>query len=129
MKETIYFLIGVCLLNMSVEDCYTEDPGSVKVCEDKKRSGFKCCYVEYRTNKVAEYNKLCVEVNNSLIKDGLHEKTIKDIESGNFTSAGWSDEIMEKFRDYASIDKFDCKGNYISKILFMLSSLLIILLI
>ena len=81
-----------------------------------------------RTNKVAEYNKLCVEVNNSLIKDGLHEKNIKDIESGNFTSAGWSDEIMEKFRDYASIDKFDCKGNYIS-ILLLLSSLLIILLI
>ena len=128
MKEAIYFLICVCLLNISVEDCYTEDPGSVNVCESKKRSGFKCCYVEYRTNKVAEYNKLCVEVNNSLIKDGLHEKTIKDIESGNFTSAGWSDEIMEKFRDYASIDKFDCKGNYISKLL-LFSSLLIIFLI
>ena len=129
MKEIIYFLVCISLINISIEDCYTENPGSVSVCESKKRSGYKCCYVEYRTNKVAEYNKLCVEVENSQIKDGMHEATMKEIEGGNFTGSGWNETIMEKFRDYASIDNFDCKANYISKLLFRFSFLLIILLI
>ena len=128
MKATIYFLICICLINLSLEDCFTENPSAVSECESKKRSGYKCCYVEYRTNLVAEYKSVCVEVNNSLIKDGLHEQTIKNIESGNFTSSGWDETVLAKFRDYASIDKFDCKGNYISK-LFIFSCFLILLLL
>ena len=32
----------------------------------------------------------------------------------NYTGSGWSEEIMNNFRDYASISQFDCKGNRLS---------------
>ena len=121
MKAMIYFLISICLIKLALEDCFTIAPLSVKECEDKKTSGNKCCYVEYRTNFDPEYKSLCVEVIKDDIKEGHHEATITLIESGNYTGSGWNETVLSKFRNYSSIDKFDCKGNYISKSLFMLS--------
>ena len=127
MKAMIYFLISICLIKLALEECFTVKPSSVDECESKKTSGNKCCYVEYRTDRDDEYTSLCVEVKNEDIKDGHHEATIGLIESGNYTGSGWNESILERFRNYSSIDKFDCKGNYIS--LFMFSIFLILFLI
>ena len=126
MKAMIFFLISICLINIALEECFTEGPKSVSECESKKSSGTRCCYVEYRTNLDEEYKSLCVEVIKDDIKDGHHEATIGLIESGNYTGSGWNNTILEYFQNYSSIDKFDCKGNYISKSLFMLSIFLIL---
>ena len=115
MKAIIYFLISVCLIKISLEQCFSENPSSVDECKAKKQSGKKCCYVEYRTNKNANYTSLCVEVINKDIKDGHHEATIIEIENGNYTGSEWDETVMEKFRDYSSIDIFDCKSNFLSK--------------
>ena len=129
MKAIIYFTISLCLIKIALEQCYTENPGSVDECKSKKQSGSKCCYVEYRNNKSPNYTSLCVEVINKDIKDGYHEATIIEIEGGNYTGSNWNQTIMNKFRDYSSIDIFDCKGNFISKSMFIFSCFLILLFI
>ena len=121
MKAILYFLISICLIELALEECFTIKPSSVEECENKKTSGNRCCYVEYRTNRDPNYTSLCVEVKKEDIKDGHHEATISLIETGNYTGSGWNQTILEKFRNYSSIDKFDCQGNYISKSLFMFS--------
>ena len=129
MKAMIYFLICIYIIKLTLEECFTVEPSSTEECENKKTSGNKCCYVEFRTNRDPEYKTLCVEVTNADIKDGHHEATITLIETGNYTGSNWNQSILERFRNYSSIDKFDCKGNYISKSLFMLSIFLILFLI
>ena len=127
MKKLIYFLICLYLIKIIVGQCFTENPSSVEQCKSQKTDDFRCCFIEYRTNKDPEYKKLCVGVNKTDIKKGRHEETIKNIETGNYTNSGWNSTIIQKFKDYCSIDNFDCKENYISKSLFLLSSLFIFL--
>ena len=62
------------------------------------------------------------------IKDGKFEETMGTIEGGNYTGSGWSEEIMNNFRDYASISQFDCKGNRLSDNIMLFSLMLIIIL-
>ena len=103
MKASIYFLICSCLINIALEKCYTENPGSKDIYEFKKQSGTKYCYVEYRNNKSPNYTSLCVEVINKDIKEG-HEANIIEIEKGNNTGSNWNETFMDKFRDYLKID-------------------------
>ena len=126
MKAIIYFLLSICLFKITLEQCFTENPSGVDECKAKKQSGRKCCYVEYRNNKNPNYTSLCVEIINKDIKDGHHEATIIEIENGNYTGSNWTENVMEKFRDYSSIDNFDCKGNFISKSIFLFSCFLIL---
>ena len=127
MKNLIFFLLSACLLKITVGQCFTENPSSVDQCSNQKTDDYRCCFVEYRTNRNTEYKTLCVGVNKTQIKGGHHEETIKLIESGNYTGSGWNDTILEKFRSYSSIDNFDCKGNYLLESLFLLSLFFILL--
>ena len=106
-----------------------ENPSSTDTCNNRKRDGYKCCYVEYKNNRMSDYATLCVEVIKDDIKSGNHEATILAIEGGNYTGSAWNETIMEKFRDYCTISVFDCKGRYLSETLIFLSFLLIIFLI
>ena len=129
MKAIVYFLISICLIRLTLEECFTVKPSNVDECESKKTSGNKCCYVEYIKVNTSEYTSLCVEVKKDDIKDGHHEATIALIEDGNYTGSGWNETILSYFRNFSSIDKFDCKGNYISNSLFLISIFLILFLI
>ena len=126
MKYLLFILISVLLLKIAYEQCYTEKPSSADTCHGKKRDGFKCCYVEYKNNRMSNYSTLCVEITKDDIKSGHHEATIILIEGGNYTGSNWTENIMENFRDYSTISEFDCKSNYMSKSLIFLSSLFIL---
>ena len=127
MKAMIYFLVSICFIKIIVGECYTENPADEKTCKEKERDGYRCCYVEYRTDRDENYTKLCVEVIKDDIKSGHHEATIISIEEGNYTGSNWNETIMEKFRNYSSINIFDCKANFLFKSLFIFSLLFIIL--
>ena len=127
MKYILIILISVTIFKIGYEQCFSEKPSSVDVCTNKKRDGYKCCFVEYKNNKMSDYDTVCLEIVKDDIKSGHHEATIIDIEGGNYTGSNWDETVMEKFRDYATISNFDCKGSYIFKSLVLLSSLLLIL--
>ena len=129
MKAMIYFLISIYLFKLALGQCYSENPGSVDTCKNKKRDGHRCCFVEYKNNRMSNYSRLCLEFVNDDIKSGHHEATIISIEEANYTGSNWNESIMEKFRDYCTINEFDCKSKYISNSLILISSLLIIFLI
>ena len=129
MKNMVYFLLSISLLKMILGQCYAENPSNVDTCSNKKGDNLYCCYVEYRTDKNANYTTLCLPFNKTEIKKGKHEQTIISIEEGNFTGYYWFQNYTEKFKNYASINTFDCKGTFISKSLFFFTSLLIILLL
>ena len=122
----LFILISALLLEVSYEQCYTVKPSNADSCHSKKRDGFKCCFIEYKNNRMSDYSTLCVEVTKDDIKSGHHEATIISIEEGNYTGSNWNETIMENFRDYSTISEFDCKSNYMSKSLFFLSSLFIL---
>ena len=126
MKNIVYCIISLCMIKIIISQCYMENPSSADTCSDRKRDGYKCCYVEYKNNKMSDYATLCVEVIKDDIKSGHHEATIISIEDGNYTGSNWNETIMEKFRDYSTISEFDCKSNYMSKSLIFLSSLFIL---
>lgn len=114
MKKIIYFLlVSFCLIVSINSECFKKDAKEGE-CEGRKTSGKFCCFVNYRTNKDPNYKTACVEVIKEDIKKGHHEATIPLIEKGNYTNSGWPDEVMELFRDYSSIRKFDCKSNYLT---------------
>ena len=127
MKNILFILISATIFKISYEQCFSEKPSSADVCSSKKRDGYKCCYVEYKNNKMSDYDTACVEIVKDDIKSGHHEATIISIEDGNYTGSNWNETIMEKFRDYSTINTFDCKGNYITKTLFLFTSLLLML--
>ena len=129
MKKVVYLLIFTSIIKLISGQCYTENPTDSNSCGNKKTDTHRCCYVKYRTDRDPEYKTLCVEVVNEDIKSGHHEATIISIESGNYTGSNWTEALMEKFRNYSSINEFDCKGNFISRSLLFFSSLLIILLL
>ena len=126
MKYMLFILISSLLLEIAYEQCYTENPSSADTCHGKKGDGYKCCYVEYKNNKMSDYSTLCIEVIKDDIKSGHHEATILSIEEGNYTGSNWNETIMEKFKDYSTISEFDCKSNYMTKSLIFLSSLIIL---
>ena len=129
MKKIVYLLLFTSIIKMISGQCYTEGPTDPKSCDSKKRDGYRCCYIKYRNDRDPEYKTLCVEVIKKDIKSGRHEQTILDIEAGNYTGSNWSETLMNKFRNYSSVNDFDCKGTFISKSLIILSSLLIIILL
>ena len=114
------------MIKIIISQCYMENPSSADTCSDRKRDGYKCCYVEYKNNKMSDYATLCVEVIKDDIKSGHHEATILSIEDGNYTGSNWNETIMDKFRDYSTISEFDCKGRYLTETLIFLSFLFII---
>jgi len=126
MKYMLFILISLLLLEIAYEQCYTENPSNADTCHGKKGDGYKCCYVEYKNNKMSDYSTLCIEVIKDDIKSGHHEATILSIEEGNYTGSNWNETIMEKFKDYSTISEFDCKSNYMTKSLIFLSSLIIL---
>ncbi len=127
MKYIFLILISATIFKIAYEQCFIEKPSNADVCNNRKRDGHKCCFVEYKNNKMSDYDTVCVEIVKDDIKSGHHEATIISIEGGNYTGSNWNETIMEKFRDYSTISTFDCKGNHITKSLFLLSSLLLIL--
>ena len=129
MKNIVYCIISLCLIKIIISECYMENPSSADTCNDRKTDGHKCCYLEYKNNKMSEYATLCVDVIKDDIKSGHHEATILEIEAGNYTGSNWNETIMEKFRDYCTVSDFDCKGKYLSETLIFLSFLLLIFLI
>ena len=126
MKNIVYCIISLCMIKIIISQCYMENPSSADTCSDRKRDGYKCCYVEYKNNKMSDYATLCVEVIKDDIKSGHHEATILSIEDGNYTGSNWNETIMDKFRDYSTISEFDCKGRYLTETLIFLSFLFII---
>ena len=127
MKNILFILISATIFKIAYEQCFSEKPSSADVCNSKKRDGYKCCYVEYKNNKMSDYDTACVEIVKDDIKSGHHEATIISIEDGNYTGSNWNETIMEKFRDYSTINTFDCKGSYITKTLVLFTSLLLML--
>ena len=129
MKNIVYCIILLCLIKIIINQCYMENPSSADTCNDRKRDGYKCCYIEYKNNRMSNYSTLCVEVIKDDIKSGHHEATIILIEGGNYTGSDWNETIMEKFRDYSTVSEFDCKGKYLSEVFIFVSFLLVIFLI
>ena len=129
MKNMIYLILFISIIKLYSGQCYTENPSDPQSCDNKKRDGYRCCYIKYRNNKSPEYKTLCVEVVKNDIKSGHHEATILAIEAGNYTGSNWTESLMEKFRDYSSVNQFDCKGSFISRSFIFLSSLLVIFLL
>ena len=127
MKTLLFLILSICLIKIIEGQCFTPNPSSVDECESQEDSTFRCCYVTYRNDNDTTYKTICIGVNKTDIKSGHHEETIKKIESGNYTNSNWNETIMNLFREYSSIDNFDCKGNYISKSLLLFSSLFIFL--
>lgn len=114
MKEIIYFLlVSLCLLVSVKSDCYMLNPKEGD-CKGRKTGDSYCCYVHFRTNRDPTFKTLCVDVIKDDIKKGHHEATIQLIEKGNYTGSKWNDTVMENFRDYSSINKFDCKSSYLT---------------
>ena len=129
MKKIFSVLISLCLIISILGDCFKKNPSSASECEKQKKGSSYCCFVEYRTNKNAEYKKACVPIIKEDIEDGKFEETIGVIELGNYTNSKWPREIMNLFTDYSSISNFDCKGNYISEIMMIVPLIFIIFLI
>ena len=127
MKKLLFLIISICLIKIIVGQCFTIEPSNVDECEKQEDSIYRCCYVTYRNNIDPDYKTICIGINKTDIKSGHHEETIKKIESGNYTSSNWNQTISNLFKNYSSIDNFDCQGNYISKSLLLFSSLLIFL--
>ena len=128
MKNMVYFLLIISLLKLISGQCYALNPPNVETCSNKKGDNLYCCYIEYRTNNKS-YSTICLPFNKTEIKSGKHEQTIISIEEGNFTGHYWTQNYSDNFKDYASINTFDCKGTFISKSLFFFTCLLIILLL
>ena len=128
MKKLLFLIISICLIKIIKGQCFTLNPSSVDECKKQEDSTYRCCYVTYTNNFMnSTYKTICIGVNKTDIKSGHHEETIKKIESGNYTNSNWNETLMDLFRNYSSIDNFDCKGNYISKSLLLFSSLFIFL--
>ena len=125
MKVFTLVLISICLLKLVVGECYNENPGQVSTCEKEKSGNSRCCLVEFRNNFSPDYRKICVPIKEEDIADGKFEATVKLIETGNYTGSNWSDTILANFRNYSSIDNFDCKGEYLSKIFYLICSMII----
>ena len=109
--------------------CFNTNPSGVADCEKQKSNNEYCCYVEYRTDRNANYTKACVRVKNEDIEDGKFEETMGTIEGGNYTSSGWTTEEMAIFQNYSSIWEFNCKGNFVSNSAILISLIFIIFLI
>ena len=128
MKNMVYSLLIISLLKLISGQCQVDNPSNVETCSNKKGDNLYCCYIEYRTNNKS-YSTICLPFNKTEIKSGKHEQTIISIEEGNFTGHYWTQDYTEKFKNYSSINTFDCKGTFISKSLFFFTCLLIILLL
>ena len=128
MKKLFSVLIFLYLIQSILSQCYKQNPSAVSDCEKSKSGDNYCCFVEFRTNLNSTYKKVCIPVKEDDIKDGKFEETMGTIEGGNYTGSGWSEEIMNNFRDYASISQFDCKGNRLSDNIMLFSLMLIIIL-
>ena len=129
MKKMIFLLMFIYFIKLIIGQCITEKPANKDTCNSKNTDDKKCCFIEYRTNLNSNYTTICMEFLKEDIKKGLHEKTIKDIESGTYNASNWNDTMKNYFKDFSSISEFDCKGKFISKSLLLFSSLLIISLI
>ena len=129
MNKLFVILISFSLIEFILGQCFMENATNGEECEKRHTGDDYCCYVEYRTNKDATYKKLCVPVIEDDIEDGKFEETIISIEGGNYTGSQWNETILEKFRDYASIHEFDCKGNYVSNFMMVIYLMIIIFLI
>ena len=129
MNKLFSVLILLYLIQSITSQCYKQNPSSVSECENSKTNDAYCCLVDFRTNKDTTYKKVCIPVINDDIEDGKFEETIGVIEAGNYTKSGWSEEILENFRDYSSISEFDCKGKYFSENMMIFSLALIFILI
>ena len=129
MKKLFSLLISLYLIVSILSACFKKDVSSVNDCQNAKSGSDFCCFVEYRTNLVSDYKKVCVPVKAEDVEDGRFEETIGIIESGNYTASNWTEEILQNFKEYASISTFDCKGNYISNVAILVSLIYIINLI
>ena len=117
MKVMVTSLVLLCTFQYILgAECFTSaSPSSSSDCHNRgDTKDDYCCYVEYRTNKDSEYKKLCVNVRKKDVDKGLFEQVMQTIESGNYTSAEWTDEQKNYFLDYSSINEFDCKSNYLT---------------
>ena len=127
MRKMVIFLTSIfCIFKFifnASNDCFTDTRPTNKEDCSKRNAGknFYCCYVDFRTDKNPNYQKLCVDVIEADIKDGMFEQTIKSIEAGSYNSSGWSRHEMAYFSNYASINEFDCKSNYLTVSLLLLS--------
>ena len=129
MNKLLFLLISICLIKIIVgeKECFNRNATSVDDCENKGNKTYSCCYVTYRNDNDSEYKSICIEINKTDIKKGHHEETIKKIESGSYNTSNWDEERQKLFKNYSSIDNFDCKGKYISNSLLLLSSLFLFL--
>ena len=126
MKKMVYLLLFLSIIKLISGQCFSENPENTNACEKKKRNGYHCCYTKYRTLDNPEYKTVCLEIIHEDIKAGHHEQTIINIESGNYTGSNWTQNVIDKFKPYVSINTFDCKGSFLSRSLIFLISLLII---
>ena len=127
MNKLLFLIISICLIKIIVGQCYTENPSNVDQCEKQEDKTYRCCYVTYRTDLDPEYKTICIGVNKTDIKKGHHEETIKKIESCTYNTSNWNVTLQNLFKNFSSIDKFDCKGKYISNSLLLFSSLFLFL--
>ena len=117
MKVMATSLVLLCAFQYILGDnCFTDvRPSSSSDCEKRGNTDQDyCCYVEYRTNKDKEYTKLCVNVRKKDVDKGMFEQVMQTIESGNYSSAEWTDTQKGYFSDYSSINEFICKSNYLT---------------
>lgn len=127
MKVLVFIFISIGMIELMISQCFQKDAteGSCKGKKSTLNSTYYCCYVNYRTNKDKTYKGACVEVRPEDIKKGKHEATIPEIEKGNYSASGWTNEMKEIFLDYSSIKTFDCKSYFLeSSILILLLSFL-----
>ena len=129
MKKMIYLLISIYSIKLISGQCFSYNPSNKEACNSKETDSTRCCYIEYRTDIDSNYKTVCLEFLVDDIKKGLHEKTIQEVEGGTYNATNWNDTMKGIFKNYASINDFDCKGKFISKSLLLFSSLLIISLI
>ena len=126
MKALFSVLISLYLIPAILNDCYQENPSTVSQCENAKSGSDYCCLVEFRTKENAEYRKVCVPIKADDIEDGKFEETVGTIEGGNYTGSNWDEKISANFKTYASIDKFDCEGKYLSNVMMLFFIILFI---
>ena len=124
MKALFSVLISLYLIPLILNACYQENPSSVSQCENAKSGSDYCCLVEFRTDSNSEYRKLCVPIKEDDIEDGKFEETIGTIEGGNYTGSNWDETISANFKNYASIDNFDCEGSYLYYAMMLFSLIL-----
>ena len=125
MNKLFSVLILLYLIQSITSQCYKQNPSSVSECENSKTNDAYCCLVDFRTNKDTTYKKVCVPVINDDIEDGKFEETIGIIEGGNYTGSNWDATISANFKNYASIDNFDCEGSFLSYVMMLLFSLIL----